>query len=149
MVVKIKKFSDRIGRDIKFPCYATEGSAGIDLSACIEDPMTISPGVRKLIPTGVGMEIPSGYAGFVFVRSSLGFKYGVTLPNSVGVIDSDYRGEIFVAITNISSKKHTVLPGERIAQIVIMPAVQAQLTESDELNDSLRGQCGFGSTGRF
>lgn len=149
MILKIKKFSDKIGQDIKFPSYATDGAAGIDLSACIDDPMTISPGARKLIPTGVGMEIPHGYAGFVFVRSSLGFKYGVTLPNAVGVIDSDYRGEIFVAITNISSKKHTVLPGERIAQIVIMPAVQAQIAESDELQDSLRGHCGFGSTGRF
>ncbi|MDR0930131.1 MAG: dUTP diphosphatase [Clostridiales bacterium] len=129
------------------PHYATDGAAGLDLSAAITQPITLLPNQRYRMPTGIAMAIPDGYVGLVFIRSSLGFKSGITLPNCVGVIDSDYRGEILVAMVNISDEAYTINPLDRIAQIVIVPAPQMQVVLADELPDTKRGSGGFGSTG--
>ncbi|OQB16049.1 MAG: Deoxyuridine 5'-triphosphate nucleotidohydrolase [Firmicutes bacterium ADurb.Bin193] len=149
MKLKIKALSEKIGRDIPYPFYATEGSAGMDLAACIDTPLTVKPGERVAVPTGIAVGLPSSeYVGLVFARSSLGLKKGITLPNAVGVIDSDYRGEILVAITNISREDYTINPGERIAQLVIMPVCVAQIEITNELEHTQRGGGGFGSTGK-
>ncbi len=147
--LKVKFLSDKIGGEIPAPFYATEGSAGMDLPACIDEPLTLAPGDRVAVPTGIAIALPdSGYVGLVFARSSLGLKKGVTLPNAVGVIDSDYRGEILVALTNISDEPYTIAKGERIAQLVIMPVCVADISVVEELPDTDRGDGGFGSTGR-
>ena len=132
----------------KLPFRATEGSAGADLFACIEDDMVIEPGKIKMIPIGIAVEIPMGYCGFVYPRSSLGSKFGITLPNSVGVIDSDYRGELRVPLINHGEKDFTVKNGDRIAQLVIMPVEKPIYEFSDELSATERGEGGFGSTGK-
>lgn len=150
MKVGIKFLSDRYGQDLKKPTYATEGSAGLDLPACIDQELTLNPGDRYAVPTGIAIELPSpDYVAYVFARSSLGLKKGITLPNAVGVIDSDYRGEIKVALTNISDEPYTVKPGERIAQLVIAPVIKAEFEEKDELGETERGGGGFGSTGKL
>lgn len=131
----------------RIPFRATDGSAGSDLYACISEDITIDAGKTVLIPTGIVMEIPKGFGGFLFSRSSLAVKHGVTLPNCVGVIDSDYRGEIGVYLINLSDKPFTVHNGDRIAQIVIMPYEAAEYESSDNLSDTERGNGGFGSTG--
>jgi dUTP pyrophosphatase len=149
MKLQIKYVSDKIGREIPAPYYATSGSAGMDLPACLDRPLTINPGERVAVPTGIAISIPShDYVGLIFARSSLGYKKGITLPNAVGVIDSDYRGEIFVALTNISDSPYVINPGERIAQLVIMPVCIAQLEVVDSLSDTERGEGAFGSTGK-
>ena len=144
MTVKIKK----VKGNANIPFYATDGSAGMDLSACIDEPLSLMPGERKAVPTGIAIALPSSdYVGLVYVRSSLGLKKGIMLPNAVGVIDSDYRGEILVALTNISDEEYIFAQGERIAQLVITPVVHAQLEVADELPETPRGVGGFGSTG--
>jgi len=130
------------------PIRATEGSAGADLRACIDAPVTLWPGRRELIPTGIAMEIEPGWVGLQFGRSSLGAKHGVTLSNAVGVIDSDYRGEVHVALINLGEKPYHVQHGERIAQLVLVPTACASIVEVDELSDTGRGTGGFGSTGK-
>lgn len=130
------------------PVRATSGSAGLDLSACIDAPMTLAPGQRALVPTGLAAAIPAGAAGMIYARSSLGVKHGIALSNGVGVIDSDYRGEIRVGLTNLSDTAYTVSPGDRIAQLAVMPVVQAQLEVCGSLDETERGQGGFGSTGK-
>lgn len=138
------------GRDqqVKAPEYATAGSAGMDLSACIADELTIKPGEIVKVNTGIAIQIPhSGIGGFVFPRSGLSSKYGISLANCVGVIDSDYTGEIICPVINHSSKEYTIKPGDRIAQIVFMPVLQVRLQETDRLEDTDRGSGGFGSTG--
>lgn len=132
----------------KLPFCATEGSAGYDLFACIDKDITIEAGKIKMIPIGIALEIPAGYGGFVFPRSSLGVKHGITLPNCVGVIDSDYRGEFFVPLINLGENDFVVKNDDRIAQLVIMPVENAVFNEVDELSDTVRGEGGFGSTGR-
>ena len=150
MKVGIKYLSDKYGKELKKPTYATEGSAGLDLPACIDEAVTLNPGDRTAIPTGIAIELPSpDYVAYVFARSSLGLKKGITLPNAVGVIDSDYRGEIKVALTNISDEPYTINPGERIAQLVIAPVIKAEFKEKDELEQTQRGSGGFGSTGKL
>lgn len=146
--IKIKYLSPLLGKQVDLPSYATEGAAGMDLCACMEEAHLLQPGERFPVPLGIAMEIPKGYAGFIYGRSGLGIKSGVTLPNCVGVIDSDYRGEIKCAITNHSSEPYTILPGERICQMVIAPVMQAELIPVDELEETTRGAGGFGSTGR-
>lgn len=146
--VKIKYLSPLIGAQVDAPAYATTGSAGLDLCACIEAPYLLNPGERFAVPLGIALEIPEGYAGFIYARSGLGVRYGVTLPNCVGVIDSDYRGEIKCAITNHSDKPYEILPGERICQMVISPVFQAELIQTQVLDETERGSGGFGSTGR-
>lgn len=133
----------------KQPVYGSAGAAGADLCAvCDADGVTIQPGQRVLIPTGIGVEIPQGYVGLVFARSSMGVKYGISLSNAVGVIDSDYRGEISVGLINLSDTDYTILPGERIAQLIIMPIAAPTFVQTDELSPTQRGAGGFGSTGR-
>ena len=133
----------------RLPMRATDGSAGADLYACIEEDIVIKPGERKLIPTGIAIGIPYGGCGaFIFPRSSVSSKFGISLANCVGVVDSDYRGEIMVPLINHSSEPYTVKNGDRIAQMVIMPVILPDYIVCDELDETPRGNGGFGSTGR-
>ena len=129
------------------PTYGSECAAGADLYACIESPVTIEPGQTVFISTGLAMEIPEGYAGFVYARSGLSCKRGLAPANKVGVVDADYRGEITVALHNHSDEPKTIEVNERIAQIVIAPFVHVAFDEVDELSDTVRGAGGFSSTG--
>ena len=145
MTVKVKKLRE----NAVIPKRATEFSAGADLYACIDEPVTINPAELAKIPTGIAIELPqSDLAAFLFARSGLGVKHGITLSNSVGVVDSDYRGEICVGLCNVSDKPYTIQPNERIAQMVIMPVALADFIQADELNETKRGEGGFGSSGR-
>lgn len=149
MNLKIKYVSPKIGKEIPAPFYASAGAAAMDLCACVDEPVTVEPRALVSIPTGIAIALPSAeYVALVFARSGLGIKHGVTLSNGVGVIDSDYRGEIRVGLTNLSDKAYTVAPGDRIAQLAVMPVVQAQLEVCGSLDETERGQGGFGSTGK-
>jgi len=149
IVVKVKKMSEKIGRSIPFPRYATTGSAGLDLPACLDEPLAVPPGARVKIPTGIAIEIPFKHiVGLVFPRSGLATKHGISLANAVGVIDSDYKGEIIVAVHNQAGQEYIVSPGERIAQLLFLPVYNAVLEPVDELEESSRGDGGFGSTGK-
>lgn len=149
MELKFKALHPKIGREIPLPQFATPGSAAMDLQACIDQPVTLAPGGRAVIPTGLAMALPSAdYAALLFARSGLGVKKGVCLSNGVGVIDSDYRGEISVGLVNLSEQTHTVLPGDRIAQLMVVPVVRPVVALAAELDDTCRGTGGFGSTGR-
>lgn len=143
MNVKIKY----VNPEAKRPEYATEGSAGMDLSAVMDNPVTLRVGGRAMIPTGIALQIPEGYGGFIFPRSGLSYKKGISMANCVGVIDSDYTGEIKVVLHNISGHDYTVNPGDRIAQLVFMPVAKAELQVVEELDTTERGGGGFGSTG--
>jgi dUTP pyrophosphatase len=146
--VKVKLIRTIEGQADFIPSYATIGSAGMDLRACIEESITIEAGKIAKIPTGIAVQIPNRYAGgFVFPRSGLSSKHGISLINCVGVIDSDYTGEIICPIVNHSDKEFTINPGDRIAQLVFMPVCNAALIQVDELQDTERGSGGFGSTG--
>ena len=143
-VLKIKKIQE----NAVIPKRATEGSAGLDLCACIDAPLTLNSGDTALIPTGLAIELPSSqYGAFVFARSGLSIKHGIGLLNAVGVIDSDYRGEIKVGVINQIKEPYTIEPGERIAQLVIMPVATLPVEEAQTLGESERGAGGFGSTG--
>ena len=145
MQLKIKKLKNHA----KLPTRGTAGSAGLDLYACIEKSVTISPGELKLITTGIAIELPdSSCAAFIYARSGLGVKHGICLSNGVGVIDSDYRGELCAGLCNVSDKPYTVMPDERIAQLVISPVIIPELVEADALGETERGTGGFGSTGK-
>ena len=145
MRVKIK----RLTPTAKLPVYATDGSSAADLFADIAEPIVLKPGERFLFPTGIAAQIEgSGFGLFVFARNGHGNKHGVTLSNSVGVIDSDYRGEIRVGLSNLSEEPYTVMPGERLAQMALMPVERAEFLEAEALDDSERGAGGFGSTGK-
>ena len=149
MELKIKALSPKLGKEIPFPTYATAGSAGMDLRACIEAGVTVQPGEQALIPTGLSIALPSAdYVALLYARSGLAIKHGLSPANCVGVIDSDYRGEVVVALRNYGKEPYTVEPGERVAQMVITPVVQANITVVEELDDTARGAGGFGSTGR-
>ena len=149
MNLKIKYVSPKIGKEIPAPFYASAGAAAMDLCACVDVPVTVEPRALVSIPTGIAIALPSAeYVALVFARSGLGIKHGVTLSNGVGVIDSDYRGEIRVGLTNLSDTAYTVSPGDRIAQLAVMPVVQAQLEVCGSLDETERGQGGFGSTGK-
>lgn len=130
------------------PRYATPGSAGMDLTAAIDQPLTLEPGKRAGIPTGITLEIPEGYEGQVRPRSGLAAKAGISLTNCVGTIDSDYRGEVIVLAINHGETAYTFQPGERIAQLLLMPVPRVEIIEVDETSSSERGEGGFGSTGR-
>ena len=132
----------------KLPVYGTDLAAGADLCAAVEAPVTIDPGQTVLIPIGIAMEIPVGYAGLVFARSGLATKRHLAPANKVGVIDADYRGEIFVPLHNHGSEPQQVEPGERIAQLILTPFLTAQFLPCEELSQTPRGDQGFGSTGR-
>lgn len=148
MDLKIKAVSPKIGTDIPLPFYATPGSAAMDLHACIDETVTIPSGGRSMIPTGLAIALPSpDYVALVYARSGLGIKYGVAPANCVGVIDSDYRGEIIVGLQNSGESDFTVRPGDRIAQLMVAPVVRASLRMVEELDETARGAGGFGSTG--
>ena len=141
--IPVKKFHP----NAQLPECGSEFAAGADLYACLEQSVTIEPGQTVLIATGIGMEIPVGYAGLVYARSGLASKRGLAPANKVGVIDPDYRGEIFVPLHNHSTGPQTVDPGERIAQIIITPYLSVTYQQTDTLSDTVRGTGGFGSTG--
>lgn len=142
--LKIKK----VNENAVIPHRATEGSAGLDLCACIDEPLTLGGGETALIPTGLAIALPSAqYGAFVFARSGLSIKHGIGLLNSVGVIDSDYRGEIKVGVINQVKEPYTIQPGERIAQLVVMPVSTMPVEEAESLDETERGSGGFGSTG--
>ena len=148
MKLLIKPLSDKNGKTIPLPYYATAGAAAMDLHACIDEPMTIPAGGRVLVPTGIAVAIPEGYVGIIAVRSSMGVRRGVTMPNAIGVIDSDYRGPLGVALYNTAAEPYEILPGDRIAQMMVVPVAHPALELVEELPETDRGQGGFGSTGR-
>lgn len=141
--VKIKKLDDRA----VIPSYGSEYAAGFDLYAVLDEDVTIKSGATYLVKTGLAMEVPMGYAGMIFARSGLATKKGLAPANKVGVVDSDYRGEVMVALHNHSTENRTISHGERIAQMIIMPFYKAEFLVVDELSDTNRGSGGFGSTG--
>lgn len=141
--VNIKKLNERA----IIPSYGSEYAAGADLYACIEGSVEIKPHETKVIPTGIAIELPLGFAGLIYARSGLATKKGLAPANKVGVVDCDYRGEVKVALHNHSNEVQSVSEGERIAQLVITPYLTAQFTECDELSQTVRGEGGFGSTG--
>ena len=143
--IKIKKLNE----NAVIPTYGTEFSAGADLSALAGEDITIEPHKTVMIHTGLAMEIPEGYAGLIFARSGLASKKGLAPANKVGVVDPDYRGEFMVALHNHTDEPKTVEGGERIAQLVIVPFIQASFSVCDELSDTVRGAGGFGSTGKM
>ena len=143
MKIRIKKLNEKA----IVPTYGSEYSAGADLYALLDEAIEIKPHQTVFVHTGISVEIPEGYCGLVFARSSMGAKRGLAPANKVGVIDADYRGEIMVALHNHSEITATVEPTERIAQLAIVPFLKAEFEEADELSDTLRGAGGFGSTG--
>ena len=143
-IVRVKKLHP----NAVLPTYGSQEAAGADLYACLEETVTIQPGETAWIPTGIALEVPKGCAGLVFARSSLGAKRGLAPANKVGVIDSDYRGEIRVVLLNHSKEAQTVENGERVAQFVITPVLTPVYEEAEELTDTSRGTGGFGSTGK-
>jgi dUTP pyrophosphatase len=147
--LQIKIMDPRLGRDYPLPQYATSGSAGIDLRACIEAPLQLNPGDTELIASGIALHIAdSSLAAIVLPRSGLGHKHGIVLGNLVGLIDSDYQGQIFVSCWNRGQTSFTIQPGERIAQLVIVPVLQVEFDVVDAFTTSERGAGGFGSSGR-
>lgn len=145
MMLKVVKLRE----NAKIPFRATVGSAGMDLSACLDAPVTIAPGELKKIPTGIAIGLPGpDTVGLIFARSGLAVKHGVTLSNSVGVIDSDYTGELIVGLCNVGNEPYTIQPEERIAQLVVMPVLTPRIAVVDELHQTARGTGGFGSTGK-
>ena len=149
MKLAIKALSPLLGKEIPLPSYATPGSAAMDLRACVSEPVVIAPGARVVVPSGIAIALPSAeYVALLFARSGLAAKGGVCLANGVGVIDSDYRGEIGVALLNTGSDAYTILPGDRIAQLMVTPVVQGAVELVDELPGTERGAGGFGSTGK-
>ncbi len=147
--LKVRVLDARIGREFPLPAYATAGSAGMDLRACIDAPLELAPGRAELIPTGLSIWVEDpGLAAMLLPRSGLGHKHGVVLGNLVGLIDSDYQGPLMVSCWNRDSAAYTVQPGERIAQLIIVPVVQVALELVDEFTATARGAGGFGSSGR-
>ena len=144
MDIKVKKMNSMAC----IPLQATDGSAGSDLYACLDAEASLAPGETLLVPTGLALEIPDGYVGLVFARSSVASKRGLAPANKVGVIDSDYRGELLVALFNHGAVPQTVAPHERIAQLVVVPYLAAEYIEAETLSDTVRGSGGFGSTGK-
>ncbi|WP_455376742.1 dUTP diphosphatase [Kaarinaea lacus] len=147
--IQLKILDDRIGTQLPLPAYATDGSAGMDLRACIDEPIELSPGSTELIPTGMAIHINDpGLAAVLLPRSGLGHKHGIVLGNLTGLIDSDYQGQLFVSCWNRGQTTFTINPGERIAQMVFVPVVQASFEIVAEFDESNRGAGGFGHTGR-
>jgi dUTP pyrophosphatase len=145
---QVRILDPRIGDTIAFPEYATDGSAGLDLRACLDEPLTLQPGQTELIRTGLSVHIADpSLAAMILPRSGLGHKHGIVLGNLVGLIDSDYQGELMVSCWNRGNTEFTVNVGERIAQLVLVPVVQADFEVVDEFNATPRGEGGFGSTG--
>jgi len=147
MKIDVKILDPRMAEQL--PTYATPGSAGLDLRACLDAPLELAPNAWQLVPTGIAIYLKDpGYAALILPRSGLGHKHGIVLGNLVGLIDSDYQGQLMVSVWNRGNDSFTMQPGERIAQLVIMPVVQASFQLVDEFNQSERGEGGFGSSGR-
>ena len=149
MILKIRALSPKIGGTIPAPHFATPGSAAMDLCACLDGDVTLKAGARQVLPTGVAIALPSAdYVALICARSGLASKHGITMANGVGVIDSDYRGELRVALFNESDTDYTIHDGDRIAQLMVLPVVQPTLEMTAALDETERGTGGFGSTGR-
>ena len=145
----MKLFVKRLDPRVQLPAYQTPGAAAMDLAALLDAPVTIAPRQLVSIPTGLAIALPdAGWVALVFARSGLGIKHGIALSNGVGVIDSDYRGELKVGLTNLSDEPYTIQPGDRIAQLMVVPVGQAAVHELEELPPTDRGAGGFGSTGK-
>ncbi|HEV2322181.1 MAG TPA: dUTP diphosphatase [Gammaproteobacteria bacterium] len=148
-IVKVKILDARIGKEFPLPQHATPGSAGMDLRACLKEPLVLAPGETALIPSGIAIHLEDpAYAAVLLPRSGLGHKHGIVLGNLVGLIDSDYQGEVKVSCWNRGRESFTVQPGERIAQMVILPVVQVQFEVVSEFEESRRGAGGFGHSGK-
>lgn len=145
---KINLKLQKLDENVTVPCYQTEGAAGMDLCAFLQEPITLKSLERKLIPTGLKMELPHGYEAQIRPRSGMSIKHGITLINCVGTIDEDYRGELCVPVVNLSTESFTINNGDRIAQMIISPVTKANIEVVTELSDTQRGEGGFGSTGR-
>ena len=146
--IQLKPIDRRLGKEYPMPGYATSGSAGMDIRACVEGPVELRPGEASLIPTGFAMHLEdTGLAAMPLPRSGLGHKHGLVLGNLVGLIDSDYQGQVYVSCWNRGQESFTINPGDRIAQMVIVPVVQAQFEVVEDFNASTRGAGGFGHTG--
>ncbi|OUS39309.1 deoxyuridine 5'-triphosphate nucleotidohydrolase ['Osedax' symbiont bacterium Rs2_46_30_T18] len=147
--LQVKILDSRIGAEFPLPSYATPGSAGLDLRACLDTSLTLEPGQTQLIPTGMAIHIEDpALCAMILPRSGLGHKHGIVLGNLVGLIDSDYQGQLFVSCWNRGQTTFTMEPGERIAQLVLVPVVQAEFEVVDDFSASHRGEGGFGSSGR-
>ena len=148
-VIKLKVLDPRLGRDFPLPEYATRGSAGLDLRACLDAPLVLKPGQTELVPTGLAIHLDDpGLAAVLLPRSGLGHKHGIVLGNLVGLIDSDYQGQVFVSAWNRGAQPFTIQPGERVAQMVILPVVRARFEVVEDFAASARGSGGFGHSGR-
>lgn len=146
--LQVRVLDPRIGRDFPLPHYATPGSAGLDLRACLDAPLMLEPGRAELVPTGIAIHLDDpGLAAVLLPRSGLGHKHGVVLGNLVGLIDSDYQGQLMVSCWNRGNAPYTIAPGERIAQMVIVPVVQVDFEIVEQFTESHRGAGGFGSSG--
>lgn len=149
VTVDLKILDERLGQSIPMPAFATEGSAGLDLRACLDEALTIAPGETQLIPTGMAIHLADpGLAAMLLPRSGLGHKHGIVLGNLVGLIDSDYQGQLMVSVWNRGSASFTIEIGERIAQMVIVPVIQPEYKIVTDFDESDRGAGGFGSTGK-
>lgn len=147
--IELKILDSRVGDSIPLPHYATGGSAGLDMRACIDEPLAVEPGDTVLVPTGLAIHIgDAGLAAVLLPRSGLGHKHGLVLGNLTGLIDSDYQGQVFVSIWNRGAKAYEIQPGERIAQMVFVPVEQVRFEIVDDFDDSHRGQGGFGHSGQ-
>ena len=147
--IELKILDPRIGDEIPLPHYATDGSAGLDMRACIDDPLTVAPGETTLIPTGLAIHIGDpAFAAVLLPRSGLGHKHGLVLGNLTGLIDSDYQGQVFISCWNRGSSSYEIQPGDRIAQMVFIPVAQVEFEVVDEFDDSARGAGGFGHSGK-
>ena len=147
--LRVRVLDPRVGREFPLPAYATGGSAGLDLRACLAGPLVLQPGRAELIPTGIAIHLEdAGLAAVILPRSGLGHKHGIVLGNLVGLIDSDYQGQLMVSCWNRGAEPFTVRPGERIAQLVVVPVVQVELQVVAEFESSARGAGGFGHSGQ-
>ena len=149
LAIELKILNPRIGRDLPLPARATPGSAGLDLRACIEQPLELQPGAAELIPTGIAIHLADpGLAALIVPRSGLGHRHGIVLGNLVGLIDSDYQGELLISCWNRGTKAFRIEPGERIAQLVVVPVMPVEFEVVENFTESHRGSGGFGHTGR-
>lgn len=147
--IDVKILDARVGKEFPLPTYATSGSAGLDLRACIDDVLDIAPGTTTLVPTGLAIHIADpDLAAVILPRSGLGHKHGIVLGNLVGLIDSDYQGQLMVSVWNRGQESFSLQPGDRMAQLVFVPVVQAEFTLVEDFDASLRGEGGFGHSGR-
>jgi dUTP pyrophosphatase len=148
-VIKLKVLDERLGSEFPLPDYATDGAAGLDLRACLHEPLVLEPGSTELVPTGLAIHLDDpGLAAVLLPRSGLGHKHGIVLGNLVGLIDSDYQGQVFVSAWNRGRTAFTIRPGERIAQMVIVPVVRARFEVVEDFEETARGAGGFGHSGR-